>query len=275
MSEQVPVRGASAQAGATVAAVAVCTAALAGAAHAGAVALLVAVAALQAAIGLSWVLGVGVPGREGALAIGVLAAIGADVSVSLFPQGRLEPLLPVLGLALSAMFVQQLARRSRRAHVSAALGRICVLVCLEVAPTALLQLRAEFGGDAGGGTAVAAAALTAGCAVGVAALVDLVLPALPVDPAVRRGVPALLSAAAVGAAVGYASLGGTGGMSAGAAAGAGAVIGLVAALLGVAAAFLAAGGVSGSGRGAALLYGLAPMTLVAPVALLVLLALRG
>jgi hypothetical protein len=244
---------------------------LATTAHAGAVALLCAVGAIQAAVGIAWVSASAVAGRDGAVVIGVLAAAGADVAVALSPHARLQPLLPVLGLAVPGLFLHQLQRRSRREHVMASLAATAVLVVLEVAPTALLQLRVEFGGDASGGAAVSGAVLAGAAAVAVAVLLDLVAPVARFDAEVRGGMPGLLAAAAVGAAVGYLALRDVSGLSAAGAMFAGLVVGVVAGLLGVAAGFLSAAAPAAT-RGA--LTALLPISLTAPVALLVLLAVR-
>ncbi len=244
-------------------------------AHAGAVALLCAVAAIQAAVVGAWVFGTDVPGRAGAAALGLSAAAGADVAVSLAPHARLQPLLPVVGLAVPAMFLHQLQRRARRQRVTASLGGIALLVAVAIAPTALLQLRAEFGGNSSGDAAVSAIALAAGAALVVGVLVDRVVPVLRFDADVPRGLPAVLAATAVGAAVAYVLLRGVAAATPGAALFAGAVVGAVTALLAVAVAF-----VTSAARGPASYVGgalasLVPMSLVAPVSLLVLLAVRS
>jgi hypothetical protein len=252
---------------------------IAGAAHAGAVALLCAVAATQAAACAAWVFSTDVPGPAGAAVLGLMAAAGADVAVSLAPHARLQPLLPVVGLAVPALFLHQLQRRARRARVTASLGAVALLVAIEIAPTALLQLRAEFGGTSGA-AAVGAVAAAGGAAVVVGVLLDAVLPVLRFDVDVRRGLPAVVGAAAVGAAVAYLLLRGVAAVSAAAALFAGVVLGAVIGLLAVAVAFVAdadanaAGGPAAS-TAAGALFALVPLNLVAPVSLLILLAARG
>lgn len=244
---------------------------LAGTAHAGAVPLVCAVVVLQVAAGAAWAFTSDFPGRGGALVIAALTASGADVAVSLSPHARLQPLLPVVGLAVPALFLHQLHRRSRRQRVTASVAATAVLVVLEMAPTALLQLRVEFGGAAAGAMAVAAVVVAAGCAVVAGVLLDVVVPAPRFDQDVRGRLPGVLAAAAVGAAAGYLALRNVAGLTAGAAAFAGAVLGAVTGLLAVAAAFLTATTAPARGALAALL----PMSLVAPIGLLVLLAVRG
>ncbi len=109
-----------------------------------ALALLVAVAVVQAAFALAWVFGTQLPGRRGALLIAAAAAGGADAVVSVWPHGRLGALVAVLGLALPVLFVHQLARGAARVQIVASLAAIAALVIVEVSLPALLQLRHEF-----------------------------------------------------------------------------------------------------------------------------------
>ena len=185
---------------------AVITAALAGAAAVGAAALLVAVAGVQCVLVLSWthewgrqaaaepadldrsVAVAGMPGRIGASVIGAAAAAGADVATSIRPHSALAPTLVVLGLAIPAMFVHQLSRGVVRERVVESLSGTAVLVVSVVALPALLQLRHEFDGARMTGAAV----VSAGGAVVVAGLVDLVWSRPRFDPQVPRGLTAVV-----------------------------------------------------------------------------------
>jgi hypothetical protein len=175
---------------------------LVGAARASAVALLVGVAVAQALFAASWVFGTVMPGRRGGLIIAVLASAAADVTVSVWPHGRLGTLLAVFGVAVPAMFIHQLMRGAARVHIVSSLSATALLVLAEVSLAALLQLRHEFGSEHGGAVASAAiAALAAALVIGC--LVDLLLPAPRFDPAVGRGLLALIASTGLGGSIGY------------------------------------------------------------------------
>ncbi|MCW2594843.1 MAG: conserved rane protein of unknown function [Jatrophihabitans sp.] len=252
---------------------------LAFAARAGATALLIAVAAVQAVFAFAWVFGTAMPGRRGALVIAALAAAGSDVSASVWPHGRLGVLLAVLGLAVPVMFVHQLMRGAARVQVVSSLSAVAMLVLAEVALPALLQLRHEFT-DAGlGGRVVSAAvAATAGALV-VGYLVDMLLPAPRFDPDVPRGLLALVASAGLGGSVGYLILNTEVGFAQGRSAFIGAALGALAGLLGIAAAFVLFTTPETSSRlGRALrpvLAALLPICVVSPAAFLLCLALRS
>jgi hypothetical protein len=261
---------------------AVAGAGLAFAAREGSLALLIAVAVVQAAIALTWIFGVALPGRWGGLIIGALAAGGADFAVSHWPHGRLGTLLAVLGLAVPLMYVHQLSRGAARVRVVASLGSVAVLVLAEVALPSLIQLRHEFVQTDGGGTGgrvVAAAAGAVAAALVVGYLVDLIVPLPRFDVAVSRGVPALFAAAALGGAVGYLLLRGRVAFVGGRSVFIGAALGALAGLIAVGAAFLLhsvpepVGLLSRRLRPAA--AALLPMAFLAPVAFLICLSIRS
>lgn len=254
-------------------------AALALTARTGAVALLVAVAAVQAAFAFAWVLGTGLPGRRGAIAIATLAGAGADVAVSVWPHGRLGTLLAVLGLAVPVMFVHQLSRGAARVQIVSSLSAVALLVLAEVALPALLQLRHEFAGaDPGGRVASAVLAATSGALV-IGYLVDVVLPAPRFDADVPRGLLALLASAVLGGAVGYLLLKTETDFAGGRAVFLGAALGALAGLLAVAAAFVlytTPEPASGLGRPLRPVFAaLLPLCVLAPAAFLLCLAIRS
>jgi hypothetical protein len=247
-------------------------------ARTGATPLLIAVAVVQALLAVSWVLGTVMPGRIGGLVIAALAAGGADVAVSVWPHGRLGTLLAVLGLALPALFVHQLARGAVRVHVVSSLSAVALLVLTEVSLPAFLQLRHEFGaGDLGGRVAAAALAAVAGALV-IGCLVDLLLPAPRFDPAVPRGLLGLIASAGLGGSLGYLMLRHQAEFSEGRSTFVGAALGALAGLLAVAAAFVLHTTPEPPGRNRRLrplLSAIVPIAVVAPVAFLLCLAIRS
>jgi hypothetical protein len=171
------------------------------AARISATALLVAVAVVQALLAFAWVFGTRLPGRKGALVIAAMAAAGSDVAVSVWPSGRLGTLLAVLGLAVPAMFVHQLMRGAARVRVLESLGGIGLLVLAEVALPSLVQLRHEFGANGGHVTSGVVSAAAGALVVGY--LVDLIAPSPRFDPDVPRGLLAVLASAGLGGSLGY------------------------------------------------------------------------
>ena len=91
--------------------------ALAWPARTGALGLLVAIAAAQALFAFAFVLGLRMPGRIGAIVIAALTSAAADVAVSVWPHARLGTLLAVFGLAMPVLFVHQLFRGTARVRV--------------------------------------------------------------------------------------------------------------------------------------------------------------
>lgn len=254
-------------------------AALAVSARAGATPLLIAVAATQALLAASWVLGTVMPGRIGGLVIATLAATAADVTTSVWPHGRLGTLLAVLGLAVPAMFIHQLARGAARVQVVSSLSAVAVLVLGEVSLPALLQLRHEFASsEVGGRVAAAAVAAIAGALV-IGCLVDMLMPAPRFDPAVGRGLLALIASAGLGGSVGYLMLRNEVEFADGRSVFVGAALGALAGLLAVALAFvLQTTPVPAARLGRSLrpvLAAVLPIAVIAPVAFLLCLAIRA
>ncbi|WP_375482116.1 hypothetical protein [uncultured Jatrophihabitans sp.] len=251
---------------------------LAAASRLSAVALLVAAGVVQAGFALSWVLATGMPGRKGAIVLAALGAAGADVVVSVWPHGRLGTLLAVLGLAVPAMFVHQLARGAARTRLVESLSFVALLVVCVVALPALLQLRHEFATPRLGGIVVTAVVGAVGGALVVGYLVDLVFPAPRFDAEVPRGMLALLAATVVGGAVGYLALKSHAEFADGRAVFVGAALGAVAAFLAVGAAFVLHSVPAATTRSASVTRpvcaALLPLCLLAPGAFLLCLAVR-
>jgi hypothetical protein len=242
-----------------------------------AAALIVAVAVVQALLGPAWVFGTAMPGRRGALILAVMGSAAADAVVSVWPDGRLGPLLGVLGLAVPAMFAHQLLRGTARVQVVSSLAAVAMLLLCEVALAALLQLRHEFGTDVGGKVSAAVTAAVAGALV-IGCLVDLLLPAPRFDPAVPRGLLGLIAAIGLGGSLGYLMLKNVGEFGAGRGTFTGAALGALAGLLAVAGAFVlhtTPQPAASIGRRLRPLIGaLLPVAVVAPAAFLLCLAIR-
>lgn len=263
----------------SVAVTALIGAALVVAAGASAVALLVAVAAVQALMAFTWVFTTSLPGRKGAVVIAGLASIGADVTVSVWPDGQLGTLLIVFALAMPAMFVHQLMRGTVRVRVVESMGGIALLLVAVTGLPALLQLRHEFpdgsegGHIAGGVVAVAAAALIIGL------FVDMIMPAPRFDPQVGRGLLAVVASAGLGGSVGHLVLRADSQFAGGRGAFIGAALGALVAFFAVAVAFVEYSlppALSGFAlRARPVLTAVLPLCLVAPVGFLLCLALRA
>lgn len=254
-------------------------AALAWTARTGAVELLVAVAVVQALIAFGWVLGLRVPGRIGALIIAALTAGVADTVVSVWPHSGLGTLLVVLGLALPVLFVHQLMRGAARVRIVESLGGIAILVVAEVSLPALLQLRHEFTGAHVGPDVVFAVVVVAVGALVVGYLVDMVSAAPRFDADVPRGLLAVLASAAVGAALGVLTLRGSARFADGRDVFVGAALGALVALLAVAVAFVEhvtpQAQVGFARRVRPVLGVVLPLSLLAPVAFVLCLAIRA
>jgi hypothetical protein len=241
----------------------------------GAAALLVAVAVTQAALALSWIIGTGLPGRIGAAILAVMAAAAADTVVSVWPHGQLGELLPVLGLLLPCAFVHQLTRGVVRNRVVESLSDIALLVVGVVALAAFPQLRHEQLP-----THTTFAVVLALCAALVTGyLVDFLLPAPRFDPAVRRGLPAIVGGALVASLIVTLELGGDLDFGGGRALVLGAALGLLVGLLAVGTGFIqVATSLPRTARAVRLQPAFAtllPLALVAPLAYLLCLAIHS
>lgn len=208
---------------------------LAAGSYLGVVALAVAVAVVQLLVTVSWLFGTAVPGRKGGLALAVLAAGGADAAVLHWPHSGYSPVLGVLGLAVPAMFVHQLARGVVRTRVVESLADITVLLVAVVALSGLLVLRRQGNGDIL--TPAVLGAITAGLVA--AHFADAVYSAPRFDPAVDRGLPAVLIGVLAGGLVGLLGLRRVVEFAGGRGAFVGAAIAAVACLLSIGAAFSA------------------------------------
>jgi len=206
---------------------------LAAGCYLGTVGAAVAVGVLQLVLIPCWVLGHRLPGRIGGLLLGALAAVAADLLTLHWPDNGYSPVVAVLALAIPAMFVHQLTRGVVRARVMESLAGVTVLVIAVVAPAGLIVLR-----DGLDGRTVTLTLLAAlGLGMVAASLTDAVLPAPRFDPAIDRGLPAVLVGVLVGGLVGYLGLHRQIDFASGRAAFAGAAVAAVACLLSIGASF--------------------------------------
>jgi hypothetical protein len=160
--------------------------------------LLVAVAVVQAVLVMSWVIGSALPGRLGAIVMGVLASGAADWAVTRWQHDGYAPILGVLGVAVPAMFIHQLTRGVVRTRVVESLADITILLIAVTSIGGLILLRHQGNGD----RTTLAVIGTLGVALAVNHLMDAVLPAPRFDPEVDRGLPAVVLGVLAGAAVG-------------------------------------------------------------------------
>ncbi len=208
---------------------------LAAGSYVGDVALLVSICLVQLLLTVSWLFGSEAPGRKGGLALAVLAAAGADAAIMQWPDSGYSPVLGVLGLAVPLLFVHQLGRGVVRTRVLESLAYLTVLLIALVALAGLVVLRRQGNGDIL--TPAVLGAITAGLVA--SHFTDAVFPAPRFDPAVDRGLPAVVVGVLAGAAVGLLSLHRVIDFAGGRGAFVGAAIAAVACLLSIAASFSA------------------------------------
>jgi len=254
-------------------------AALAWATRSGDAQLLIAVAAAQALLAVSWIYVLRVPGRIGALVIAAMAGTAGDVGASVWPHSRLTVLLVVVGLAVPVMFVHQLLRGAARVRVGSSLGAIALVVVAEAAMAALLQLRHEFPSGGFGADPTFAVIVAVMGALLAGYFTDMLLASPRFDAGVPRGLPAVAVSTAVGAALGHLLLRDSLQFSGGRGAFVGAAVGVLAALLAIAIAYVEAGAPLASAgfarRARPLLSVLMPLALLAPAAFLLCTAISA
>jgi hypothetical protein len=222
---------------------------------------LAAVVVLQVALVAAWVPATGIRGRFGGPALGLAAAAGADVLLVLPERPEIGSLLAVPGLGLLAAVLHQMARRSPRPDVVGSLSGVVLLICAVCALAVLLRL--EPTGD--GSRPATTALLVVGATLVVGHLVDLVLPRPAIAAGVSRGVPALVVSVLAGAAVVLFRHGPGDLFEVLTVLTFGLVLGAVAALVGLVAAYVVAEG-PGRAWAAALVQAVLPVAACAPVA---------
>ncbi len=198
--------------------------------------LLIAVALMQIALIGSWSRATGTRGYLGSLVIGAGTAVTADTVLALQSEPDLGPLAAVLGLAFLAAMLHQLTRSAPRRLATASLAGISTLAVSVVALSAFLLLYRVTDGSA----VYVATVVSAGGAVVVGHLVDLVLPVPRIAPGVPRGLLGLLLSVGAGIAASVMLSDPDGLVGSLGAAIVGAIVGLVSALLAVAASYIAA-----------------------------------
>jgi hypothetical protein len=169
-------------------------------------------------------------------------------------------LLAVPGLGLLAAVLHQMLRRAPRADVVGSLAGVMLLLCAVTALAVVLLLP-----RAGDAAAATTALLVVGTTLLGGSLVDLALPRPAVAAGVPRGVPGLVGAVLAGAAVAVIRHGGGDVATVLGALVAGLALGAVAALIGLAASYVVAGG-PGRAWAAPLLQAILPFAAAAPVA---------
>ncbi len=198
--------------------------------------LLVAVVVLQVALIGAWSRATGTRGYVGSLIIGAGTAVVADTVLALQAEPDLGPLGAVLALAFIAAMLHQLSRAAPRRLATASLAGICTLtVTLIALATLLLLYRITDGSEV-----YVAIVVASGGAVVVGHLVDLVLPLPRIAPDLPRGLTALLLSVGTAIAAAVTMSDADGLTERLGAVIVGAILGLVAALLAVAASYIAA-----------------------------------
>jgi hypothetical protein len=149
-----------------------------------------AVLVLQLALVAAWVVATGIRGFVGSLALGALAAVGADLAMVLPERPELDWLLAVLGLGFLLAVVHQMTRPPPRRYLVASLAGVVLLLCCVASLAVLLAVARVDDGE----RAVQTAVLAVGAALLAGHLVDLVLPRPQIADGVPRGLLGLVVA---------------------------------------------------------------------------------
>jgi hypothetical protein len=164
--------------------------------HAGPRAALIGVASAQAVLILSWAARRGPAGRLSVLVLGAATAVAADSVVSHW-RSDVGALAAVLGLAPVALFAYQLVRGRRREQVIASLSDSALLIVALAAFATLIELRHQVDGP----SMTVAVLLGVSAALVAGHLIDWLWDPLRFDPAVSRGLPAVIGSVIAGAVV--------------------------------------------------------------------------
>lgn len=165
----------------------------------GARGLAAAIGVLQVLLVYAWVMGTAMPGRIGALLIGVGAAAGFDYVVYRHPVDGVGPIVDVFAVVFVAVIVHQLSRGVVRVRVAESIAHVCLVSAALAAFTGLIALR----GSTHGETLLSVSVTAIGLAMVAGHLVDAVAPVPRFDRDVEHGLLAVVVSTAVGAGVGY------------------------------------------------------------------------
>jgi hypothetical protein len=168
------------------------------AARAGTGALLIFVAGVQIVLITGWLVATDPPSPRAVVTIALGTAAGADALAAFATPPALTPIAGVLGLAVLATVVVQLARGVARARVTEAMASTLSLAVAATSVAAILVLRRQHGGQ----EAVTAAAIAGGVAQMTARFVDFVLPVPHVAPGVPHGGLGIIIGSMTGTAAG-------------------------------------------------------------------------
>ncbi|HEY9389401.1 MAG TPA: hypothetical protein VIR27_06465 [Mycobacteriales bacterium] len=202
--------------------------------QAGRIGVVAALAVVQVLLVYAWVVGTAMPGRIGALLLGIGTALACDALVYRFPHEGLGPIMYAYAGTFVLAIVHQLSRGVVRVRVTESVAHVCLLSAGAVALTGYLAVQ-----NAVGATLLSAAVSATGLAVVAGLLVDTVLPVPRFDTGVDHGLLGVLAATAVGAGVGWLRIG-QAGLSTDPVVGAvfGGGLGLLAALVGIGVAYV-------------------------------------
>jgi hypothetical protein len=156
-----------------------------------------AVLVLQLALVAGWVVATGLRGRTGALVIGGVAAVAADLSLVLPERPELDGLLVVLGPAFLVAVVHQMVRPAPRPDLVTSLAGMVLLVSAVSSLAVLLAV----GRVPEGRSVVTTTALVVGAALVVGHLADLLTPRPLIADGVPRGLVGLVLSVLIGIAV--------------------------------------------------------------------------
>jgi len=174
-------------------------AALAGLALTGTAGLAAGLFCVQVVIALAWLAALGTKGSLGAFGIAIAASAAIDIVLAVTDNPDLGDAAPVVGIALLAALLHQLARRPRPG-VTISLAGTLSSAAFAVCAASYLALLPEDGG----GNADACALLGVGAALLVARGCDLVTRTPAAFPGSRRGLIGIVLGAAAAVAVGAA-----------------------------------------------------------------------
>lgn len=157
-----------------------------------------ALAVVQVLLVYSWVTGTAMPGRIGALLLGTGTALACDVLVYRRPHEGLGPIMYVYAATFVLAIVHQLCRGVVRVRVAESVAHVCALSAGVAALTGYLAMQ-----NAAGSTLLSVGISATGLALVAGLLADTVLPLPRFDTGVDHGLAGVIVSVAVGAGVGW------------------------------------------------------------------------